>query len=48
MAKITPIDIIKGVSQVSLAAVSRKNKYFATNKYSYRIIHLAKRINPFT
>ena len=47
MAKITPIDIIKGVSQVSLAAVSRKNKYFATNKYSYRI-HLAKRINPFT
>ncbi len=44
MAKIAPIDIIKGVSGKFGGGNSKE--YFATNKCSYRI-HLAKRFNPF-
>ena len=44
MAKITPIDIIKGVSGKFGGGNSKE--YFATNKCSYHI-HLAKRFNPF-
>ena len=44
MAKITPIDIIKGVSGKFGGGNSKE--YFATNKCSYRI-HLAKRVNEF-
>ena len=44
MAKITPIDIIKGVSGKFGGGNSRED--FATNKCSYRI-HLANRVNPF-
>ena len=44
MAKITPIDIIKGVSGKFGGGNSKEN--FATNKCSYRI-HFAKRVNPF-
>ena len=44
MAKITPIDIIKGVSGKFGGGNSKE--YFATNKCSYRI-HLAKRFNSF-
>ena len=44
MAKITPIDIIKGVSGKFGGGNSKE--YFATNKCSYRI-HFAKRVNPF-
>ena len=43
MAKITPIDIIKGVSG---KFGGNSKEYFATNKCSYRI-HLANRVNPF-
>ena len=43
MAKITPIDIIKGVSG-KFGGNSRE--YFATNKTSYNI-HFAKRVNDF-
>ena len=43
MAKITPIDIIKGVSG---KFGGNSKEYLATNKCSYRI-HLAKRVNPF-
>ena len=42
MAKITPIDIIKGVSRKIGGGNSKE--YFATNKCSYHI-HLAKRVN---
>ena len=42
MAKITPIDIIKGVSRKFGGGNSKE--YFATNKCSYHI-HLAKRVN---
>ncbi len=44
MAKITPIDIIKGISGKFGGGNSKE--YLATNKCSYRI-HLAKRVNPF-
>ena len=44
MAKITPIDIIKGVSGKFGGGNLKEN--FATNKCSYRI-HFAKRVNPF-
>ena len=44
MAKITSIDIIKGVS--GKFGGGKSKEYFATNKCSYRI-HLAKRVNPF-
>ena len=44
MAKIAPIDIIKGVSAKFGGGNSKE--YFATNKCSYRI-HFAKRVNPF-
>ena len=44
MAKITPIDIIKGVSGKFGGGNSKEN--FATNKCSYRI-HFAKRVTPF-
>ena len=44
MAKITPIDIIKGVSGKFGGGNSKE--YFATNKCGYHI-HLAKRFNPF-
>ena len=43
MAKITPIDIIKGVSG-KFGGNSRE--YFATNKTSYNI-YFAKRVNDF-
>ena len=43
MVKITPIDIIKGVSG---KFGGDPKEYFATNKCSYHI-HLAKRFNPF-
>ena len=42
MAKITPIDIIKGVS-IKFGGGNSK-EYFVTNKCSYHI-HLAKRVN---
>ena len=42
MAKITPIDIIKGVSRKFGGGNSKED--FATNKCSYHI-HLAKRVN---
>ena len=45
MAKITPIDIIKGVSGKFGGGNSKE--YFATNKCSYTI-HFAKRVNPYT
>ena len=45
MAKITPIDIIKGVSGKFGGGNSKE--YFATNKCSYHI-HFAKRVNPYT
>lgn len=44
MAKITHIDIIKGVS--GKLGGGKSKEYFATNKCNYRI-HLAKRVNPF-
>ena len=44
MAKITPIDIIKGVSRKFGGGNSKE--YFATNKCSYHI-HLAKRVNSY-
>jgi len=44
MAKITPIDIIKGVSRKIGGGNSKE--YFATNKCSYHI-HLAKRVNSY-
>ena len=44
MAKITPIDINKGISGKFGGGNSKE--YLATNKCSYRI-HLAKRVNPF-
>ena len=44
MAKITPIDIIKGVSG---KFGGNSKEYFATNKCSYTI-HFAKRVNPYT
>ena len=44
MAKITSIDIIKGVS--GKLGGGKSKEYFATNKCNYRI-HLAKRVNPF-
>ena len=44
MAKITPIDIIKGVSRIFGGGNSKE--YFATNKCSYHI-HLAKRVNSY-
>ena len=44
MAKITPIDIIKGVSGKFGGGNSKE--YFATNKCSYTI-HFAKRVNDF-
>ena len=43
MAKITPIDIIKGVSG---KFGGNSKEYFATNKTSYNI-HFAKRVNEF-
>ena len=43
MAKITPIDIIKGVSG---KFGGNSKEYFATNKTSYNI-HFAKRVNDF-
>ena len=43
MAKITPIDIIKGIS--SKFGDGNSKEYLATNKCSYRI-HLAKRVTP--
>ena len=43
MAKITPIDIIKGFSEKLGGGNSKEN--FATNKCSYHI-HLAKRVTP--
>ena len=43
MAKITPIDIIKGFLEKLGGGKSKEN--FATNKCSYHI-HLAKRVNP--
>ena len=43
MAKITPIDVIKGISG---KYGSHTNDYFATNKSS-NVIHLAKLANPF-
>ena len=43
MAKITPIDIIKGVSG---KFGGNSKEYFATNKSSYNI-HFAKRVNEF-
>ena len=43
MAKITPIDIIKGVSGKFGGGNSKE--CFTTNKYSYRT-HLVKRVNP--
>ena len=44
MAKITPIDIIKGVSRKIGGGNSKE--YFATNKCSYHI-YLAKRVNSY-
>ena len=44
MAKITPIDIIKGISGKFGGGNSKE--YFATNKSSYNI-HFAKRVNEF-
>ena len=44
MAKITPIDIIKGVSRKFGGGNSKE--YFATNKCSYHI-RLAKRVNSY-
>ena len=44
MAKITPIDIIKGISGKFSGGNSKE--YLATNKCNYNI-HLAKRVNPF-
>ena len=41
MAKITPIDIIKGISSKLGGGYSKE--YFVTNKCSYRI-HLLKRL----
>lgn len=43
MAKITPIDVVKGISG---KFGGHANEYFATNKYSNKI-HLAKLSNPF-
>ena len=43
MAKITPIDIIKGVSG---KFGGNSKEYFATNKTSYNI-YFAKRVNDF-
>lgn len=43
MAKITPFDIIKGVSGKFGGGNSKE--CFTTNKYSYRT-HLVKRVNP--
>ena len=45
MAKITPIDIIKGISDKFGGGKSKE--YFATNKCNYRI-HLVKRVTPYT
>ena len=45
MAKITPIDIIKGIS--GKFGDGKSKEYFATNKRSYHI-HLAKRVTPYT
>ena len=44
MAKITPIDVIKGISG---KYGGNSNDYFATNKSSNKI-HLAKYANPYT
>ena len=44
MVKITPIDIIKGVS--GKFGGGNPKEYFTTNKCSYHI-HLAKRFNSF-
>ncbi len=44
MAKITPIDVIKGISG---KYGSGSNDYFATNSSSNKI-HLAKLLNPYT
>ena len=44
MAKITPIDIIKGISGKFGGGNSKE--YFATNKGSYNIL-FAKRVNEF-
>ena len=44
MAKITPIDIIKGISGKFGGGNSKE--YFATNKSSYNIL-FAKRVNEF-
>jgi len=45
MAKITPIDIIKGIS--GKFGGGKSKEYFATNKCNYHI-HLAKRVTPYT
>ncbi len=45
MAKITPIDIIKGIS--GKFGDTKSKEYFATNKCNYRI-HTAKSLTPFT
>ena len=45
MAKITPIDIIKGIS--GKFGGGKSKEYFATNKCSNRI-HLVKRVTPYT
>ena len=45
MAKIIPIDILKGIS--SKIDDSKSKEYFATNKCSYRI-RTAKSLIPFT
>ena len=45
MAKITPIDIIKGIS--GKFGGGKTKEYFATNKCNYHI-NLAKRVTPYT
>ena len=45
MAKIIPIDILKGISGKFGGAKSKE--YFATNKCNYRI-RTAKSLTPFT
>ena len=45
MAKITPIDIIKGIS--GKFGGGKSKEYFATDKHNYHI-HLVKRVTPYT